>query len=303
MRLSPILTLARAMVAALAIMTSPAAAQTATGQISGTVRDASGAVMSGVKVVVSSQQTGLNREARTGSNGDFVVPLLPAGVYLVTAEQAGFRTAILSLTLDPTNANAAYELGEMDRTAGDFQSARQRFEQAVTHYPAFEQALIGLGRTLIALDRPAEALGPLQTALKSRAARPTVTVSVPSSLFGPMIWCSVPHVGAAIVTSREATRGSTSAWAGAQKSTRSRFDGRTESSNASERRPRTRSSGSLKAQAHRPGCQWLEGLDNEPLNRNGCPVAGRRDECRTSGRPGQAAAGRRSRSRSHAERE
>jgi predicted Zn-dependent protease len=71
------------------------------------------------------------------------------------------------LTLDPTNANAAYELGEMDRTAGDFQSARQRFEQAVTHFPAFEHALIGLGRTLIALDRPAEALRPLQTALKT----------------------------------------------------------------------------------------------------------------------------------------
>lgn len=96
MRCSPILTLAGAMLAALAIMTSPAAAQTATGQIQGTVRDASGAVVPGVKVVVSNQQTGLNRETKTGSNGDYVVPLLPAGVYLVTAEQAGFKTAILS---------------------------------------------------------------------------------------------------------------------------------------------------------------------------------------------------------------
>ena len=96
MRRSPILTLACAMLAALAIMTSTAAAQTATGQITGTVRDATGAVMSGVKVVVSNQQTGLNRETKTGSNGDYVVPLLPAGVYLVTAEQAGFKTAILS---------------------------------------------------------------------------------------------------------------------------------------------------------------------------------------------------------------
>jgi predicted Zn-dependent protease len=71
------------------------------------------------------------------------------------------------LSLDPTNANAAYELGELDRTAGDLESARQRFEQAVTHYPAFEHALVGLGRTLVALDRPAEALRPLQTALKT----------------------------------------------------------------------------------------------------------------------------------------
>ena len=70
------------------------------------------------------------------------------------------------LALDATNANAAYEIGEMDRKAGDFESARQRFADAVTHYPAFEQALVGLGRTLLALRRPGEALQPLQAALK-----------------------------------------------------------------------------------------------------------------------------------------
>jgi len=71
------------------------------------------------------------------------------------------------LAVDPTNANAAYELGEMDRTAGDFESARQRFALAVSHYPGFEQALVGLGRTLVALDRPAEALKPLLQVLKT----------------------------------------------------------------------------------------------------------------------------------------
>ena len=70
------------------------------------------------------------------------------------------------LALDPTNANAAYELGEMHRKAGELDSARTLFEQAVSHYPAFEQALIGLGRTLVALGRPAEALPYLQAALK-----------------------------------------------------------------------------------------------------------------------------------------
>jgi len=70
------------------------------------------------------------------------------------------------LVLDPTNANAAYELGELDRAAGQFEGARQHFEQAVKHYPEFDQALIGLGRTLVALDRPAEALRFLQAAVK-----------------------------------------------------------------------------------------------------------------------------------------
>ena len=70
------------------------------------------------------------------------------------------------LAVDPTNANAAYELGEMNRKAGELEPARKFFAQAVTSYPAFEQALVGLARTLIALGRPAEALPYLQTALK-----------------------------------------------------------------------------------------------------------------------------------------
>src|SRR5262245_8519190 len=103
MRDSPILMLAGATLVALAVMTSTASAQTATGQITGTARDASGAVMSGVKVVVTNQQTGLTRETKTGGNGDFVIPLLPVGVYVVTGEQTGFKTAIRSdvtLTVD-----------------------------------------------------------------------------------------------------------------------------------------------------------------------------------------------------------
>jgi tetratricopeptide (TPR) repeat protein len=70
------------------------------------------------------------------------------------------------LALDPTNANAAYELGEMHREAGEFELARRLFHQAVTHYPGFEHALIGLARTLTALGRPEEGLPSLKAALK-----------------------------------------------------------------------------------------------------------------------------------------
>ena len=71
-------------------------AQTATGQITGTVTDSTGAVMPGVKVVVTSQQTGLTRETTTSDVGSYVVPLLPVGIYLVTAEQSGFKLAVQS---------------------------------------------------------------------------------------------------------------------------------------------------------------------------------------------------------------
>jgi len=71
-------------------------AQTATGQITGTVTDSSGAAMARVKVTVSNQQTGLQRETVTNDQGTFTVPLLPVGLYLVTAEQAGFKLAMRS---------------------------------------------------------------------------------------------------------------------------------------------------------------------------------------------------------------
>lgn len=70
------------------------------------------------------------------------------------------------LALDATNANAAYELAEMMRQAGELEPARKLFEQAVSHDPAFGDALVGLARTLIALGQPADAIPHLQAALK-----------------------------------------------------------------------------------------------------------------------------------------
>jgi hypothetical protein len=79
--------------------------------------------MSGVKVVVTNQQTGLTRETKTGNNGDYVLPLLPVGVYVVTAEQGGFKTAVMSdvaltvdqikrvdMLLDPGNVTESVEV-------------------------------------------------------------------------------------------------------------------------------------------------------------------------------------------------
>lgn len=70
------------------------------------------------------------------------------------------------LRIDSTNANAAYEIGEMHRKAGELERAREFFEQALKHYPDFEEALVGLGRALIALGQPAQAVPRLEAALK-----------------------------------------------------------------------------------------------------------------------------------------
>ncbi len=79
--------------AALLGMTGTLRAQSATGQITGTVTDPTGAVIPQVKVTVSNQLTGLSREATTGGSGDYTFTLLPVGVYTVTAEKSGFRLA------------------------------------------------------------------------------------------------------------------------------------------------------------------------------------------------------------------
>jgi tetratricopeptide (TPR) repeat protein len=69
------------------------------------------------------------------------------------------------LAVDPTNANAAYEIAEIHRKAADLDKARVFFERALTHYPEFEHALVGLGRTLVAQGQPALALPKLQAAI------------------------------------------------------------------------------------------------------------------------------------------
>ncbi len=68
------------------------------------------------------------------------------------------------LQLDPTNANAAYELGEIQRKAGQLEKAAEAFGVAVKAYPEFEEALVGLGRTLTALGHADAAIELLQKA-------------------------------------------------------------------------------------------------------------------------------------------
>lgn len=62
------------------------------------------------------------------------------------------------LRVDPTSANAAYELGEIHRQAGQVAKAAELFARAVLHYPDFGEAQIGLGRVLRDLGKPGEAL-------------------------------------------------------------------------------------------------------------------------------------------------
>jgi hypothetical protein len=64
----------------------------ATGAITGTVIDPSGAVVANAEIRVTNQETGiLERAAKTDATGSFTVPLLPAGSYTVSAISSGFQ--------------------------------------------------------------------------------------------------------------------------------------------------------------------------------------------------------------------
>src|SRR5215467_9529801 len=64
----------------------------ATGSFSGTITDNAGAVISGANVQITSQGTGLTREAKTDDSGHYIVPLLPVSFYKIHVEAQGFAS-------------------------------------------------------------------------------------------------------------------------------------------------------------------------------------------------------------------
>lgn len=72
----------------------PCLPQTTTGAISGTVRDASDAVITDAKVTVRNEETGLTRTTVTSGDGLYRVSFLPAGTYSVRVEREGFKTEV-----------------------------------------------------------------------------------------------------------------------------------------------------------------------------------------------------------------
>jgi hypothetical protein len=69
---------------------SAAWAQT-NGEIRGSVKDPSGAVLPGASITATFVDTGAARTATTGADGEFDIPELPVGTYSITAEAQGFK--------------------------------------------------------------------------------------------------------------------------------------------------------------------------------------------------------------------
>ena len=77
-------------VAFLFLVASLAFGQGATASITGTVTDPSGLVVAGVAIEATNAETGAVYEAASTSAGNYTVPGLPVGTYVLSAKAAGF---------------------------------------------------------------------------------------------------------------------------------------------------------------------------------------------------------------------
>ena len=90
----------------------------ATAQISGTVRDQTGAVLPGVEVTAAHTETGIARNTVTNEAGLYVLPNLAVGPYRLEAALPGFRTFVQSGIVLRVNSNpvinVVLELGQVN---------------------------------------------------------------------------------------------------------------------------------------------------------------------------------------------
>lgn len=130
-----------------------AAAQVATGNIRGTVQDASGAVIQGAAVVLTNADTGLTRSTLSNDRGEFDAPLMPLGNYRVAASYKGFQTKVLvgirlqvdqtmELTID-LQPGAVTESVEVSTTAPLLQSQDSAIGQVIENKRIVELPLNG----------------------------------------------------------------------------------------------------------------------------------------------------------------
>ena len=98
----------------------PARAQQGTSELGGKVTDTSGAVLPGVSIVVTNEDTGSVREVQTGSGGIYFVSQMIPGRYRVTAKLEGFkaldRRGVALNVGQTTTLDLALEVGALAET-------------------------------------------------------------------------------------------------------------------------------------------------------------------------------------------
>jgi tetratricopeptide (TPR) repeat protein len=82
------------------------------------------------------------------------------------------KELLQELAVNPNDAGAEYILGELARQSGDFQEATQRFTKATKLDHDFADAYLALGASLLVQKQYADAVAPLEMAVKLQPANP-----------------------------------------------------------------------------------------------------------------------------------
>src|SRR5579862_8149876 len=101
-------------------LTFTVASAQGTAQVSGTVKDSTGAVMVGVQVTMTQTATGFVRSVVTDDTGSYTMPDLPVGPYKLDATKPGFntfaQTGIVLQVADSPVINVTMAVGQVAQT-------------------------------------------------------------------------------------------------------------------------------------------------------------------------------------------
>jgi Carboxypeptidase regulatory-like domain len=138
---------------AFAVASGTVWAQGTTAQISGTAKDPSGAVLPGVEITATQTATGRKRATVTNETGNYVLPSLPIGPYVVEASLPGFKTYVqtgIVLQVDDSPViNVVLQVGqvseqvEVEANAALVETQRTAIGQVVTNQQIAELPLNG----------------------------------------------------------------------------------------------------------------------------------------------------------------
>ncbi|MEW6131258.1 MAG: TonB-dependent receptor [Acidobacteriota bacterium] len=132
--MKPIRHLAAFLMLCLTILPTVSLAQTpTTGRIAGTVKDQTGAVLSGAEIMVTNQATGIERKITTDDAGTYSLPLLPPGEYRVTFQANGFKKSIFDnikvVITETTSLNAVLQVGAISEETVNINAAAPLVQQ------------------------------------------------------------------------------------------------------------------------------------------------------------------------------
>src|SRR5262249_29400133 len=106
--------------AAFAFLALGSAMSQDTASITGTVRDASGAIVPGAEVSIVSNAIGVTRAATTNADGAYLAPGLPAGKYDLSVRAKGFKVyqaqGIVLQVADKVRVDVTLQVGQVSET-------------------------------------------------------------------------------------------------------------------------------------------------------------------------------------------